>query len=125
MVDCLVDTNIVIDLLRGYQPALLWMATQNQPGVCRVVYMEVIQGASDKRKLRDALKLLKRFAMIEHTQADFIWSTSQLVRYSLEHHVSLTDALIAAPAYRLTLPLYTRNEKHFLPIIPQLVNQPY
>jgi tRNA(fMet)-specific endonuclease VapC len=125
MVDCLVDTNIVIDLLRGYQPALLWMATQNQPGVCRIVYMEVIQGASDKRKLQDALKLLKRFAMVEHTQADFIWATSQLVRYSLGYYVGLTDALIAAPAYRLTLPLYTLNARHFVPMIPHLVNQPY
>lgn len=37
----------------------------------------------------------------------------------------MMDALIAAPAFCLQLPLYTRNTKHFLPMIPSLVQQPY
>jgi predicted nucleic acid-binding protein len=125
MVSCLVDTNIIIDLLRGYPLALTWLASQSQPAVCRVVYIEVIQGAEDKRKQQDALRLLKRFAMVEHTQADFIWATRQVIRHSLAHRVDVTDALIAAPAYRLNLPFYTRNDKHFLPMIPTLLNVPY
>ena len=125
MVTCLVDTNIIIDLLRGYPQALIWLATQSHPAICRIVYMEVIQGAEDKRKQQNALKLLKRFAMVEHTQADFIWATRQIIRHSLAYHIDVMDALIAAPAYRLNLPLYTRNAKHFLPMIPTLVNVPY
>lgn len=125
MVDCLVDTNIIVDLLRGYQPALTWIATQTVPGICRMVYMEVIQGATDRRNQRDVLKLMKRFVMVEHTQADFIWSTRQLIRHNLTDNIDLTDCLIAAPSHRLNLLLYTRNMKHFTPMIPNLVNQPY
>jgi predicted nucleic acid-binding protein len=125
VVDILMDTNIIVDLLRGYQPARDWIAAQKQIGICRGGYMEVIQGAADKKKQREVLKFLKRFTIIEHTQADFIWATRQLIRHSLAYSVDVTDALIAAPAYRLQKALYTRNSKHFIPMIPALVQQPY
>lgn len=99
MVDVLIDTNIIVDLLRGYQPAQNWIAAQKQIGICRIVYMEVVQGATDRKKQREALKLLKRFAMVEHTQSDFIWATRQLTRHSLNYSIDVTDALIAAPAH--------------------------
>ncbi len=125
MVTCLADTNIIIDLLRGHEPAKLWLAKQGTPAVCRMVYMEVVQGATSRQNLRDAMRLLKRFSMVEHTQADFIWATKQLTRHSLAFGIDVADALIAAPAHRLQLPLYTRNTKHFLPLLGDGVQQPY
>ena len=125
MVDALIDTNIIVDLLRGYPPARAWIATQQLPAMCRLVYMEVVQGAEYKQKMNQALKFLARFTLVEHTQDDFLWATQQLIQYHLNNSVDLTDALIAAPAYRLNIPFYTRNLKHFLPMIPNLVQQPY
>lgn len=125
MVDALLDTNIIVDLLRGYPPALAWIATQHSPAICRFVYMEVVQGAENKQKMQQSIKFLGRFTLIEHTQEDFLWATGQIVKYRLSYNVDLTDALIAAPVHRLNLPFYTRNTKHFLPMIPNLLNQPY
>jgi predicted nucleic acid-binding protein len=125
MVDALLDTNVIVDLLRGYPLAQAWIATQQQPAICRLVYMEVLQGAENKQKMNQAVKFLGRFTIIEHTQDDFLWATQQLIQYHLSNNVDVTDALIAAPAHRLNLPFYTRNLKHFVPIIPNLVNQPY
>lgn len=45
----------------------------------------------------------------------------QLIKSNLSHNIDLTDALIAAASYQLNLPIYTRNIKHFFPIIPDLV----
>lgn len=37
----------------------------------------------------------------------------------------LVDSSIASVHPRLQLPLYTRNIKHFLPLISELAQQPY
>lgn len=40
----LIDTNVVVDLLRGYEPAERWLASTGQLGVTRGVYFEIIEG---------------------------------------------------------------------------------
>jgi predicted nucleic acid-binding protein len=37
----------------------------------------------------------------------------------------MMDALIASAAYRLRVPLFTRNLKHFQPMLGPLVQKPY
>ena len=126
MVNIFIDTNIAVDLLRSYQPAVQWLETLGriEVGICSIVYMEIVQGAPDKTKLRVATKFLSQFEIITLTDADQQWAMRQLTKFNLSHNVDLTDALIAAPAQRLNLPLYTRT-KHFLPTIPNLVFKPY
>lgn len=48
MVAGLLDTAIVVDLLRAYQPAQQWLAQQEQLGVTPVAWLEIIEGARDK-----------------------------------------------------------------------------
>lgn len=43
----------------------------------------------------------------------------------LSQNVDMMDCLIAASVHRLGLPLYTRNLKHFLPLIGDLACKPY
>ncbi|MEL7435154.1 MAG: type II toxin-antitoxin system VapC family toxin [Chloroflexota bacterium] len=127
MVDVFIDTNIAVDLLRGYQPAAQWVNALGNVnvGICSIVYMEIVQGAPNKAKLQIATRFLLQFEIITLTDADQQWAMRQLTKFNLSHNVDLTDALIAAPAHRLNLPLYTRNTKHFLPTIPNLVTKPY
>jgi predicted nucleic acid-binding protein len=125
MVDCLIDTNIIVDLLRGYSPAQIWIATLNKPGISHIVYLEVIQGVSDKKAQRHALQLMKSFAFIEITPTDFNWATQELIKLGLSYGIDAFDCLIAAPSHRLQLPLYTRNMKHFSPLLGALAQKPY
>ena len=125
MVTSLLDTNILVDLIRGYAPATAWIATQQQPGISRIVYMEVVQGAPDKNKQRQALKFLQNFVLAEPVQDDFEWATRQLVQFHLAHNVGMVDCLIAASAHRLNMTFFTRNLKHFSPLLGPLVQQPY
>jgi predicted nucleic acid-binding protein len=89
------------------------------------VWLEVIEGARDSTGLRLALELLNEFGLVEFTVSDFDWATQQLIRYRLSHNVDAFDCLIAAPSYRLQLPLYTRNVKHLAPLLGVLAQQPY
>ena len=121
----LLDSSIVIDLLRKYPPADNWLHSQGQLGVTRVVWWEVIEGAPDKSRQQRALKLLTRFTLVELTVPDMIWATNALIRVNLSHNVDAFDCLIASVSYRLQLPLYTTNMKHFVPLLDALAQRPY
>lgn len=125
MVTGLLDANIIVDLLREHEPARPWVAGQGSLGVTRAVWLEIIEGARDSLGLRRALALLNEFDLVEFTLSDFDWATQQLIRYRLSHNVDAFDCLIAAPSYRLQLPLYTRNFKHFAPLLGALAQAPY
>jgi predicted nucleic acid-binding protein len=127
VVDMLLDTNILVDMLRGYQPAVEWKNEQGDAimGISSIVRLEVVQGTQNKIALNRAIKFLKQFQVINLTLKDQDWALLQLVRFNLSHNIDLTDALIAAPAYRLQKALFTRNSKYFVPMIPTLIHQPY
>ena len=126
MVEALLDTVVLVDLLRNYLPAVSWIKTQNQlMGVTSVTWMEVMFGAKNKTKQAMAIKMLKQFEMVYLTQEDQVWAMQQLQKYRLSHNLDLGDCLIAAPSHRLQLPLYTHNLKHFTPLLGGLAQAPY
>jgi predicted nucleic acid-binding protein len=76
----LLDTSIIVDLLREHKPAELWLQSQGQLGVARTVWIEILEGAPNLRKQREAIKLLKHFDLIEHSLEDWIWATRMLTQ---------------------------------------------
>jgi predicted nucleic acid-binding protein len=87
--------------------------------------MEVLQGATDKRALYNAIKRLKAFPIVPMLQMDLDWARSQIIAFNLSHNVQIMDCLIASTSYRLQIPLYTKNLKHFRPLLGQLAVRPY
>lgn len=71
------------------------------------------------------LNLLHRFEKVYVNQADMDWAYQQQIQFHLSHNVGAMDCLIAASAYRLQVPLYTRNLKHFAPLLGGLAQEPY
>jgi predicted nucleic acid-binding protein len=125
--DCLVDTNILIDLLHNIPKAVQWQAAMNgtRMGITAIIWFEVVQGAQNKVELQRALKFLARFD-IEHTQpSDETWAMQQFARLRLSHGVEFQDVLIAAVAQRLSVMLYTRNPRHFTALPNLNIQQPY
>ena len=125
MVSGLLDTPILIDILRGYEPAGAWILGQISLGISPGVWMELIVGARNKENQLKANSPLKRFEMVYLTEADQLWAMQQMTSYALSHGVGILDCLIAAPSHRLQLPLYTHNSKHFSPLLGDLVQKPY
>ncbi len=87
--------------------------------------MECVYGADNRHRQRQLIDLLSRFSIMLLTDDDQTWAMRQLAVYRLSNGVGVPDCLIAAPCYRLGLPLYTRNLKHFAPLLGGLVKQPY
>ena len=125
MVVALLDTNVVVDLLNDYPPAIQWFSVQSDLALTRSVWLEVIEGVENKIEMQQTTAFLDRFGLVELTVSDFDWATRQLIKYRLSHNIDAFDCLIAAPSYRLQLPLYTRNLKHFAPLLGKLAQEPY
>ena len=125
MVKALLDTNILVDLLRRYSSAENWLEGESDLGVTRAVWLEVLQGVENGVEQQRAIRLLRDFELVELTTADFEWATQQLIKFGLSHGIEAFDCLIAAPAHRLQLPLYTRNLKHLAPLLGALAQRPY
>jgi predicted nucleic acid-binding protein len=121
----LLDTAVIVDLLRFHPPAGAWLAAQSNLGLSPVVWLEIIEGAADSLAQERAVKLLRRFELIEVMPEGFDWAIRQALRLRLSHNAGTMDCLIASVAHRLNLPLYTRNLKHFAPLLGDLALAPY
>lgn len=125
MVTGLLDTSLIVDILRLYPVAQSWLRTQAQLGAATAVWVEVIQGANNRQKQTQAITILRRFEQIQVISADFEWTLEHLPRFKLSHNIGGMDCLIAAVSYRLQIPLFTTNLKHFTPLLGELAQKPY
>ncbi len=87
MVNAFIDTNIIVDLLRGHSVAQNWIESQQDLSITRTVWLEAIEGAVDSNSQRLTLGLLNQFSLEELTVSDFDWATRQLLRFRLSHNV--------------------------------------
>lgn len=81
-------------------------------------------GADTRARQRSLIALLSRFEVVYLERDDQEWAMRQLPMFRLSHGIDVPDSLIAAPCYRLGLPLDTRNLKHFAPLLGGLARQP-
>ena len=126
MTNFLIDSSVVIDILRNYPPSIQWLQSQTQiGGLTRYVTLEVLEGCSNKQEQRSAIRVLNKFAVVTVTNMDSEWATNAFLKHYLKSNTDPFDCLIASTAHRLQLPLYTRNLKHFTPLLGQLAQKPY
>jgi predicted nucleic acid-binding protein len=125
MIDAILDSTVILHLYRKYPPAINWFNNQQRFGVTSIVWLEVMEGASNKANQAQCKWLLSQFEMLYLTFTDQQWAMQQLERFQFSHHIGKDDCSIAAVAYRLQLPLYTHNLKDMMPMIGNLAIKPY
>jgi tRNA(fMet)-specific endonuclease VapC len=127
VIDAILDTSVLIDLLRAHQPAMLWFAGlgRQRVAITPVVWMETVQGATDGVKRAQAIRFLRQFRIEHPTEDNTRWAMRQVARFHLSHNIQLQDAMIASVAVRLAVPLYTTNLKHFQPLPAIDARKPY
>ncbi len=83
MSDAILDTSVLIDLLRGFQPAREWFEGQGRHriAITPVVWMETVQGARDGARRAQAIRLLRQFHVEHPTEADNRWAMRQTARF--------------------------------------------
>jgi predicted nucleic acid-binding protein len=123
----ILDSDIIIDFLRNYPPAIEWLASMGDEEITLPGYvvMELVQGCTKKKDLRELKKFISGVEVIWPSPDECDNALKLLTNYNLSHGLGLLDALIGQTALSLYLPLHTFNRKHY-EIIPDLVTiQPY
>lgn len=116
MAETVVDSSILIDYLRGREPAREYLeALQSADELAThiIVAAEVLTGARDQREQEVIQLALREFRMHVASEADCSAALNSLSQFRLSHGVGWHDCLIAASCVRKRLPLATLNEKHF------------
>ena len=122
----LLDTDILVDILRGHPPAVAWFASLTElPSIPGLVVMELIQDAETQERIDRAMKLVAPLSVVWPNEADCERALSNFRSYHLSHGLGLLDSLIAACAVGQDAALCTFNTKHYR-VVPDLeLTQPY
>ena len=117
----LIDTDVLIWLLRGRASARKLLNGIDEVTLSAVTYMELVQGMRNKEEFR----LLRQTI---HQQDWFVLpidenisqrATVFIENYALSHGLQLADALIAASAVDSGATLISANTKHYK-VIPDI-----
>jgi predicted nucleic acid-binding protein len=120
----LVDTNVLIELLRRVPAAASWINGQTERLTISVVtVLELYAGARSQREERDIAALCQRLGCLPVDQGIAERAGTLMQHFRKSHDIDLPDAIIAATAEHHGLKLATLNVKHF-PMFPKL-KRPY
>jgi len=112
----LCDTNIFIHWFSGNKKIDDILRTKIGLGnvvLPVIVYMELLQGMSNKKELADMQKKLSKFHLININNSISDKTKSLITKYSLSQSLQIPDAFIGATAIECNLRLYTYNIKDF------------
>jgi predicted nucleic acid-binding protein len=104
----LLDTNILIDVLRGEAVALAWLEQQQQPRISVITWIEVLVGCREGEG-GTVQAWLETFPRVPLDDA----IAGETVRLRQRHGLKVPDAIILATARCGTLTLATRNRRDF------------
>ena len=117
----LCDTCILIDYLKGAVDIQQKLSKDRKQGLgmSSVTYMELMVGALNKREAGIIKKAFSDFEIVEISEAISTRARNLVENYAKSHGLLIPDALIAASALELQMPLFTANIRDFR-FIPDL-----
>jgi predicted nucleic acid-binding protein len=123
----LLDTDVMVDVMRRYSPATGWLASLGAEaiGIPGLVAMELVQGCRDRGEQQQVEAILRPYVLYWPTQADCARAFDDFTAYHLSHGIGILDALIAETAVGLNVELATFNEKHYGVVNALRTSHPY
>ena len=123
----LVDTDVVVDCLRGTAPSREWLqrASTEVLGLPGVVAMELLIGCRNRAEIQHLQKFLDTFAIVWPDASEFARAYELLAEHRLTSGLGIPDCLVAAMALVRQPRRYTFNSKHFRVIPGVDAHEPY
>ncbi len=114
----LIDTDVLIWALRGSVKAAGAIDRADDRSVSIVTYMELLQGARDKREIQTIKNFLValEFRMLPLTENIGHRASIYMEEFARSAGMTMADALIAATAVENDEVLRTANQRHYRPI---------
>jgi predicted nucleic acid-binding protein len=98
LLEVLLDSDVMIDILRDYSPAVEWLkALRDQKAkICLPGFavMELIQGCENKEQIKEVREDVQDFRVLWPTESTCSKALEAYARYSLSHGLDILDALI-------------------------------
>lgn len=109
------DSDVMIDLLRRHQPAVAWLKSLGEEEIILpgFVVMELLQGCRSKLEQAQVEQVLTGFETVWPLPETCETALEVFADSHLSHGIGMLDALIGQTAVALNLPLYTFNRKHY------------
>jgi len=123
----LLDTDVMVDVLRKLPSAIQWLKTQADEEIILpgFVVMELLQGCRNASELRRLKRSLSDFNILWPRPETCNRAIETFSRFYLNAGMGIIDAIIGQLAVDSNLPLYSFNKKHY-GVIPGLdVRIPY
>lgn len=107
------DTTVLIDVLRGYRPALDYLRSRGEiPACSEITRVEVMRGI--RHRERDSVERLMRALRWIPVDEDIARRAGALGRtWRRSHGLATADLIIGATAQELSASLATSNVRHF------------
>jgi predicted nucleic acid-binding protein len=122
----LLDTDVMVDFLRAYPPAVEWLTRYSLPiAIPGLVAMELLQGCRNPTEQQRVERELARFALYWPTLSDCQNAYRDFAAFRLSNGIGLLDSLVGHTAVGINEQLATFNVKHYAPIAGLQIVQPY
>ena len=112
----LIDSDLLIDLANNDLASKSRLIAESKIAILAIsviTQMELVIGCRNKQELEALNKLLLQFQIIQLSE-NISTKAEQLVRYYyLSHGLLIADALIAATAIELQIPLLSKNQRDY------------
>lgn len=114
----LLDTDVMVDLLRGFPPAVAWVESLRHerfllPGY---VVRELIQGCSNRRETHRVLKFISAYRIAWPSMGDYSRTLADFALARVQRKIGILDVLIGECTVGSGLPIHTLNVRHFTAI---------
>ena len=121
------DTDVMIDILRRHPPAISWLTSLGDELIALPGYvvMELVQGSRTKNEQDKLMRALSGYKVTWPAEESCNTALASFAQYNLSHNLGVIDALIAHTDLELAAPLHTFNQKHYAPIADLATVQPY
>lgn len=117
----IIDTDIIIDYLRGQKAAITYLEGLKNPIALSVITVAELYAGVKGKKESDALdEFTSAFEIIPVTAEIAVSGGNIRNKYGKSHGVNLADALIASTVVLSKSTLATLNKKHY-PMLAKLI----
>ncbi|MBD2481452.1 type II toxin-antitoxin system VapC family toxin [Planktothrix sp. FACHB-1365] len=116
MKQILIDTDILIDVFRGIEPAINRLQDESKTALLSisvVTEMELMVGCRNKSEQQQLTVFLSSYGILKINESISDQAIELLRQYRLSHGLLIPDALIAATAISFDIPLLTKNQSDY------------
>lgn len=115
------DTNILIDFLKGKLEAIDFVKELDALRTSVVVVAELYSGVINEREVDEMNEFLNHIEQIEVSSKIAIHAGYLRRKYIKSHGIGVPDAIIAATANDLNVPVASLDKKHFSVLAKNLI----